>query len=75
MKPNGLMNQQEIIALQKIIEYLAEEKEDYKAQGKPVNHIYEHVSVIEKWLNINPACSGLIVKRKKTGKRYGDIAK
>jgi len=63
------MNQQEIIALQKIIEYLAEEKKDYKAQGKPANHVYEHVSVIEKWLAINPACSGLTVRRKKAGNR------
>jgi len=61
------MNQQEIIALKRIVEYLADEKKDYEMSGKPANHIYEDVAVVEKWLSVNPVCSGL--KSKKSGRK------
>jgi|WetSurMetagenome_2_1015567.scaffolds.fasta_scaffold517071_2 hypothetical protein len=53
------MNQQEIKALERVIEYLSEEKADYESSGNRKNHIYNDIAILENWLRTNPACSGL----------------
>jgi|GEM_PF-5846136 len=49
------MNQEEKKALQKVLEYLHEEKKDFEAYTeKPSEHIYSSIQILEKYLTQNP---------------------
>lgn len=44
------MNKEQLEALQKVLDYLSDEKGDYEAQGCPENHIYADVQKLEQFL-------------------------
>ena len=44
------MNTEQLEALKKVLEYLSEEKEHFRQAGRPANHIWHSLAVLELYL-------------------------